>query len=131
MAILRVDDDIVGSERCAERTKRYPRPRSRTRNKMRAATSSPQIADLLRELEACTDRAQAVVFGLTPEEILRRPAPKSWSIAEILEHLSATTRAYLPPLDQAASELRDKGRTGTGPYALDWIGRFMVWSFEP
>lgn len=115
----------------AQTTRRYPLPRSRIRNKMRAATSSPQIADLLRELEACTERAQAVVFGLTPEEIVRRPGPKSWSIAEILEHLSATTRAYLPPLDRAAGELRDKGRTGSGPYAFDWIGRFMIWSLEP
>jgi hypothetical protein len=70
-------------------------------------------------------------MGLTADELARRPNPKSWSIAEILEHLSISTRMHLPLLDSAAAQLRARNMTGIGPYALDWIGRFMVWSIEP
>src|SRR5207302_5392643 len=44
----------------------------------------------LREINGFRCRAQALVSGLTPEQLTRRPQPGKWSIAECLAHLNMT-----------------------------------------
>lgn len=46
------------------------------------------------ELEAVVRRGHEVVAGLDDEALMRRPSPASWSVAEIVEHLSATAATF-------------------------------------
>ena len=45
-------------------------------------------ADFLALLAAAPDKLTALVEGLTPERLSRRPAPEKWSIQEIVAHLA-------------------------------------------
>jgi len=60
-----------------------------------------------------------------------RPAPDSWSVAECLEYLNATARAYLPFLDEAIAEAIRKGWYRPGPCRYNLIGRLSVYLLEP
>ncbi|HYC61786.1 MAG TPA: DinB family protein [Thermoanaerobaculia bacterium] len=46
------------------------------------------------ELEAVVRRGNELVAGLDDETLMRRPSPASWSVAEIVEHLSATAATF-------------------------------------
>jgi len=46
------------------------------------------------ELEAVVRRSNELVASLDDETLMRRPSPASWSVAEIVEHLSATAATF-------------------------------------
>lgn len=46
------------------------------------------------ELEAVVRRGNELVAQLDDETLMRRPSPSSWSVAEIVEHLSATAATF-------------------------------------
>lgn len=46
------------------------------------------------ELEAVVHRGNELVARLDDERLMRRPAPASWSVAENVEHLSATAATF-------------------------------------
>jgi DinB superfamily len=48
-------------------------------------------------------------------------------MAECLEHMTATTRLYLPILRDAL----ENAPSGEGPYKMDWRGRLLKWILEP
>ena len=69
-----------------------------------------RILHLPREIEALNDeyrdiaqQGRLVVDGLTDEDLARRPADGSWSIAECLDHLVATNRSYLRKMGRAVA----------------------------
>lgn len=95
-----------------------------------APLSSP-LADIRRQWEEASTRAQEVVAGLSLDQLGRRPTPTSWSIAECLAHLTLTTDAYLPRLRQALATGRDQRATQPASYRMDWLGRLEVWWLEP
>lgn len=77
-------------------------------------------------------RATRELFGeCSDAQLLWRPAPDAWSIAECLLHLSRTGRAYLPSIDRAIEEGRLRGRTAGGPYRHSWFSRWAVSLLEP
>lgn len=96
-----------------------------------AASGAAQIDGLLRELEAATGQARAVCAGLSASELTRRPDERKWSVAECVEHLNLTSRAYLPLLDAALERMRAEGLRGEGSYRKGWMGRLMVWMLQP
>jgi hypothetical protein len=89
------------------------------------------IADLLAQLEAAEQDAQAIVAGVPDALGSRRPAPERWSIAECFEHLAISHRAYLPALEQAADLGRAQGRFRIRPATPGSIGRLFVHWLEP
>jgi hypothetical protein len=86
-----------------------------------------QLADLKRQLESCAAAAQSLSGSVSEAEFNQRPPNQGWSIAECIQHLTATTRHYLPVLESA---LRD-APAGSGPYKMDWRGRLLKWFLEP
>jgi hypothetical protein len=90
-----------------------------------------QLDDLVRQLGLCSERATAVVAQLTPEQLAKRPAPESWSIAECITHLTLSNRPYPPLLRAAYAEGRRAGRLGSGPFKEGLMGRLLKWSLEP
>jgi len=87
---------------------------------------APEI-DALREQFAQIGRdAETLVMPLTDAQFAWQPAPESWSVAQCLEHLNATARAYLPKLDDAIAEAIRRGLYGTGPFRYGIVGRWMI-----
>jgi hypothetical protein len=89
-----------------------------------------QIAGLIREYEAVSAAAGELCGSLTADQLAWRPGPDRWSIGENIEHLSASTRAFLPGIDAGLKEARGGARSA-GPYRMDSIGRLLRWSMEP
>jgi hypothetical protein len=92
---------------------------------------APEIDELRQQFEALSAEADALVAPLTDEQFHWQPRPESWSVAQCLEHLNATARAYLPMLDEGIADAIRRGLYGPGPFAYNVIGRFMTWIVSP
>lgn len=82
-----------------------------------------QLQALASELSEARDR----IHRLPEDRWQQRPAPGRWSPGEHAVHLTLTTRAFLPLLEEA---LRN-APAGTGPYKKDFIGWMLGWVIEP
>ena len=89
--------------------------------------ASSQLAELKNQFEACSKAAQDLVASVTEAEYQQRPKNDRWSIAECLQHMTATTHLYLPILRDALED----APAGEGPYKMDWRGRLLKWILEP
>jgi hypothetical protein len=76
-------------------------------------------------------RAEAVVSGLTAEELIRRPQPEKWSIAECLAHLNATATTVQRLMEQAMARGRREKKFGSGPFSPGIKGCLLIWIAEP
>lgn len=98
----------------------------------------------LQRLRALLDEndaaATALTSGLTPAQLLWRPSPERWGIADCFEHLIATGVAYLPRVADAlaAPERRRASSTGADAarqeerlYRPTWFGRLFVRASGP
>lgn len=63
----------------------------------------PQLEVIRRELSEATVRAEAILDRSPEDRLTQRPPDGGWSAAECIEHLTLTSRALLPQLDQALS----------------------------
>ncbi len=108
-----------------------PTPHTTDILKVPLAPFAPQLRDLVAELEAARERARRLADGLPPEPWARRPQPERWSIAEQIAHLSLTSRAYLPLIDTALEEARERGLYGDGPFRRDFLGWLLGRMMEP
>jgi hypothetical protein len=85
--------------------------------------------DLMGQLDEWDREAKELVAGLAPEQLNWQPAPGSWSIGQCLEHLCATTEAYLPPITTA---LQNGRGPATGEIAPGGPTRWFIQKFiEP
>jgi DinB superfamily len=71
------------------------------------------------------------VAGLTEQRGAWRAATGSWSVAECLDHLAATNRAYLGAMKQPATRAREQGRLRRGPATPGLVGRWFARTMEP
>jgi DinB superfamily len=81
------------------------------------------------ELSGNDQTAQALVAGLSEEQLNWQPAPGSWSVGQCLEHLSVTTEAYLPAMSAA---LEGKANAPVEQITPGWLSRWFLRTFvEP
>lgn len=92
---------------------------------------TPEFDAFRMQFEQLADEADRLAGAFTEEQFIWRPSPDSWSVAECLEHLNATARAYLPFLDEAIAEAIRKGWYRPGPFRHNLIGRLSVYLLEP
>ena len=59
------------------------------------------IADQIRQM---TRHAESLIFGRHKADLITRLKPGSWCVAECLDHLTQTTRAFLPAISDAIAE---------------------------
>lgn len=86
-------------------------------------------ARLAFELSANDQTAQALVAGLTEEQLNWQPAPGAWSVGQCLEHLCITNEAYLPRM---ISALQDQPDSPTEQITPGAFGRWFIRNFiEP
>ncbi|HET9839399.1 MAG TPA: DinB family protein [Candidatus Angelobacter sp.] len=84
-----------------------------------------------RDIADSRNRAQAVVSGLSAEQLTRRPEPGKWSIAECIAHLNVTAAAVQKIMAPAIEKGKTEKKCGSGPFSLGPKGRLMVWIAEP
>jgi len=98
-----------------------------------AVTSlSPPLAALREEFDATTRRLHALADPLDESDWGRRPAEVKWSVAECIEHLNLTSRAFLPILREAVRDGRVRGITSANPsFRLDFVGWLLLRANEP
>jgi hypothetical protein len=90
-----------------------------------------EIRRIVAEVELCSAAVERLVAGRPPELLLRRPEDGGWSVAQCIEHLNVTARATLPTIVRAIAQGRAQGLLGTGPFAMDFVGRMLRWSLDP
>jgi DinB superfamily len=84
-----------------------------------------------KEITEARQRAEAVVRGLSSEELTTQPAPGKWSIAECILHLNATAAVVQPLMEKAIVQAREDKKVGAGPFDIGLKGRLLVWIAEP
>jgi hypothetical protein len=94
---------------------------------------TPELQQLLRQIDAIKADGPAVCAGLTESQFNWRPGEGRWSIAECLVHLNRSVSATLPAFDRAIADGRAKGRLAKsgGPSRYGWFSRWMIGSMEP
>lgn len=81
----------------------------------------------LQRLDESARRATASVDGVSPIQADWKPAPKSWSINECLEHMNIAMATYLDRMAPAIERARNAGMTGHEPYGRGtWPGRYIL-----
>ena len=89
----------------------------------------PHTERLHREFDEVIRHAGELVSRLDDAALHRRPSAGSWSVAECVDHLSATAemhvRRFRRTLDAATA------RNGSNREKLSWRGRFFVYIMEP
>ena len=90
------------------------------------------IDDVEKELSEATQRAWTLVQSTDGRLFTVRPNASSWSAAECLSHLSISTEMFLPVLEKALSDARQRGLIlKKGGLKMDVIGRVLRWFLEP
>lgn len=92
---------------------------------------TPELTDLLAQLNAVKADGHAVCAGLTASQFNWRPGAGRWSIAECLVHLNVAVTATFPAFDRAIADGWARGRTGSGPFRYGWFARMVARSMEP
>jgi hypothetical protein len=92
---------------------------------------TPEIDEFRREFERLADEADLLASGLSDEQFAWQRSPNSWSIAQCLDHLNVTARAYLPQLDEGIANAIREGLYGEGPFTYWWLARKFVRMLEP
>ena len=96
-----------------------------TREKQETAWSSR----LAFELSGLDQAAQALVSGLTEEQLNWQPSPDAWSVGQCLEHLCIMTEKYLPAM---AAALEGKADAPVEDIRPGWLSRWFLKNFvEP
>jgi hypothetical protein len=94
-------------------------------------TLAPELDAFRREFEAIAADAQALTAQLSDAQFYWSPSPDRWSVAQCLEHLNVTARAYLPALDSSIASAKKWGVYGSGPFRYGWLGPWFVSQLEP
>ena len=89
------------------------------------------LEEVETELSEATSRAWQLVRTTDGRFFTVRPTPRDWSTAECITHLSISTEEFLPILQKAIDDAREKGWKSNRKPAMDVIGRTMRWFLEP
>lgn len=85
------------------------------------------VADLRQNAVEVT----AAFRGLSREQLNWKPAPKSWSVAQCLDHLIVTHEQYLPIFEKLTSgEFRPTAWERISPLS-GFFGRFLIRNLDP
>jgi hypothetical protein len=90
-----------------------------------------QLVQVQRELHEATARVRQLVEPLPDAAWRRWPDMGGWSVGHCIMHLNKSTEGFLPRLDAAIREGRQKNLTGTGPFRGDAAGWLLCRFVEP
>lgn len=84
-----------------------------------------------RQVNDCRRRAEQLAADLTGEQLLQRPDPKKWSVADCLTHLTLTGSLVQKLARKSIAKARQAKVLGTGPFGIGPRGRLLIWVAEP
>lgn len=76
-------------------------------------------------------RFQRLVRERTPEQLLWRPGPASWSIAECIQHLNAALAMYRSPMRLAFERERHNAPLAQGSFRVGFLASKFLSILEP
>ena len=88
---------------------------------------SPQLADLRKQFEECSERARQMVSSHDLITLQAAPPSGGWSMLKCVEHLALTNKLYERIFDDAFA----RAQKGSEPYRKDFKGRMLAWIMEP
>ena len=92
----------------------------------------PFLAECARLLGRARADFEDLVVDMRPDQAAWRPAPKSWSVAENVDHLNVTARLYVDHMRPAIARARARGLEGSAPYGRGtFLGRQVLRVLEP
>jgi hypothetical protein len=95
---------------------------------------SSDLSKILSELEANEAAVDAVMTGLDQVQLNWQPAPKSWSIAQCLDHVTRSNGDYLGGAARAVQAVKPAGGSASVPSApieAALLERLFLWAVEP
>ncbi len=92
---------------------------------------NPQLQAVADELASAESRLRRLVVDAPAELWPRRPGPDRWSMAECVEHLNLSARAFLPSIRSSIAEGERLGRRPFVRYRRDPIGWLLWWTMRP
>ena len=84
-----------------------------------------------RDIADSRCRADALIAGLSAEQLMRRPDPGKWSIAECLVHLNVTAATVQKFMAQGIERGKQENKLGSGPFSIGPKGGLFIWIAEP
>ena len=89
------------------------------------------LLELQKEARSIADEVQELFGALTKEQLNWRPNPKSWSIAQCLDHLIAANRNYFPIFEEIILGERKKRILERFPFLAHLWAWLLINSFRP
>ena len=86
----------------------------------------PELQVCHRQFAAIKDDAEALVRGLTDEELTWSENPSKWSIADCLNHLAVTGNQSLSNIRAAIEDARSRGLFGSAPFRHPLLGNWLI-----
>jgi hypothetical protein len=94
--------------------------------------SSDLLETVVAEAKKNSDEAKRLVAGLSEAQLNWTSHPNSWSIAQCLDHLRATSKAFEPYLTAAIKRGSEKWPTDSPvPYRPSWVGGWLIKQVVP
>ena len=87
---------------------------------------NPQLQAVMDEFAGARERLHRLQATVPAERWTERPAEGSWSVAECVDHLNLTSRAYVGPLREALARGRAQGGAAPARFRRDFFG-WMIW----
>lgn len=84
-----------------------------------------------RDIADSRHRAQALIDAVSADQLIRRPDPGKWSIAECLAHLNITAATVQKLMARGIEQAKQEKRFAEGPFSIGPKGRLLVWIAEP
>ena len=84
------------------------------------------LENLTRQTEGFLQKAVSEWQMLDPEELTAKPSPDKWSAAQCLEHLNIYGRHYLPAIEKAIREAKQRGSRPAPAFHPGWIGAYFT-----
>jgi hypothetical protein len=95
------------------------------------ASLPAELRSIMDQLDENERNAGALLGELDETQLRWQPSPTSWSIGQCLDHITATNRLYLEPMDRAVAAARVRGAQRRGPLQPGAPSRWFVRELEP
>jgi hypothetical protein len=98
---------------------------------MPSFASHELLGQLHRDTEELLRIADREFVPLRPDQLLWKPLPKKWSVAQCLEHLNRFGLHYLPEMESRIGIALAKGSRPEPAFQSGWLGNYLVHSVQP
>jgi hypothetical protein len=87
---------------------------------------SEKLNDLISNMNAISDDARSSFGHLSGEQLNWKPAEKSWSVAQCMEHLILTNSEFFTEMDGIIAGTRKNSFLENYSPLTGWWGRFLI-----